>query len=510
MTRDEEILLEELVSLSPIEYERRRSKEAKNLGLNPSSLDRLVKKARKNTSKTQTLFNDIEPYPEEVNGEILFQELVDTVNKYCVLPKYADVAVALWILFTYLINAFLISPIIAITSPSKRCGKSTLLTLVKKLSYKSILASNISSAVLYRAVEKFQPTLLIDEADTFMKHNNELRGIINSGHTRDTATVLRADGNDHETKEFSTWCPKAIACIGELPETITDRSIELPLKRKLKDEVITRFSLTSDFYPLQQKCKRWADDHYERIANTEPIYLDSLNDRAADNWSILLVIADQLGVKGVAIEAANELSSGELGEDELIAMLLHDIQKSCGDSQVIPSQELTDKLVEMVDRPWPEFSRGKSLTQARLARLLKPLGVRPKNARFGEDVVRSYKLEDFNDAFTRYLGVKSATPLQSTDSNASSTNQNATNKSDVALSKSLKAAPDKGCSTVALSKGLNGLKHIFEQATEGYSISAVELYVQFDEEELQSVRDGTLTLQDLRQVAKDCQHLQDD
>jgi len=268
VTLDEKTLLEDLAELPPIDYERRKNVEYKNLNLpSAASLDRLVRPLRKDANKTPTTFKEIEPYSEEVNGEDLFNELISTVNRYCVLPQLADRAVALWILFTYLVDACRIAPILAITSPSKQCGKSTLLTLISKLSNKPLMASNISPAVLYRSVEKFQPTLLIDEADTFIRNNDELRGIINSGHARETAIVLRADGEDNEPKAFSTWCPKAIACIGKLPETIADRSINLPLKRKLKSETVTRLSLTDDFYYLQQKCKRWADDHYDEIAN---------------------------------------------------------------------------------------------------------------------------------------------------------------------------------------------------------------------------------------------------
>ncbi|MEO7728473.1 MAG: hypothetical protein ABIS45_14555 [Burkholderiales bacterium] len=40
-------------------------------------------------------------------------------------------------------------------------------------------------------MEVCQPTLLIDEVDTFMRENLELHGVINRGHTRDSAYVIR-------------------------------------------------------------------------------------------------------------------------------------------------------------------------------------------------------------------------------------------------------------------------------------------------------------------------------
>ena len=131
----------------------------------------------------------------------------------------AEVALPLWVLGTYVFNLFRIFPMIGLVSPEKRCGKSTVLTLLKALCCKSILASNISTAAIYRVIEAWQPTLLIDEADTFLKDNDEMRGIINSGHTKDTAYVIRTEGDNYEPKKFSTWAPKAIAMIGDMPDT---------------------------------------------------------------------------------------------------------------------------------------------------------------------------------------------------------------------------------------------------------------------------------------------------
>ena len=86
-----------------------------------------------------------------------------------------------------------------------------------------LLSGNITPAALFRAVEAWKPTLLIDEADTFAKMSDELRGILNAGHTRDTAFVVRAEGDSNEPRMFSTWAPKMVAAIGRLPDTIEDR-----------------------------------------------------------------------------------------------------------------------------------------------------------------------------------------------------------------------------------------------------------------------------------------------
>ena len=93
---------------------------------------------------------------------------------------------------------------------------------------------------MFRSVEKFHPTLLLDEAETFLKDCEELRGIINAGHTRKTAIVIRTVGEKHEPRAFSTWCPKFLALIGRLPDTLTDRSIVIRMRRKTAGDAVAQ------------------------------------------------------------------------------------------------------------------------------------------------------------------------------------------------------------------------------------------------------------------------------
>jgi putative DNA primase/helicase len=79
-------------------------------------------------------------------------------------------------------------------------------------------------------------SLLVDEADSFLGEKEELRGILNSGHTRDAAYVVRTVGDEHEPRRFSTWAAKAVAMIGHLPDTLADRSIIIPMRRRAPGE----------------------------------------------------------------------------------------------------------------------------------------------------------------------------------------------------------------------------------------------------------------------------------
>jgi hypothetical protein len=86
------------------------------------------------------------------------------------------------------------------------------------------------------------PTLLLDEGDTYLRHNEDLRGVIDAGHQRNGA-VIRTVGEDHEPRRFSVFAPVVIAAIGDLPATIEDRSIKIPMRRRRPDEQVESLRL---------------------------------------------------------------------------------------------------------------------------------------------------------------------------------------------------------------------------------------------------------------------------
>src|SRR5262249_21696285 len=159
---------------------------------------------------------DPEPWDRSVDGPIVGEALLATLRKFVVLPAHAAIAIVLWLLHAHALAAFQISPLLVVTSPVRRCGKSTLLHILSALLPRSLMTSNISQSALYRTVEQHRPSLLIDEADSFMKMNDELRGLLNSGHTRAGAVVIRAVGDNFEPRAFTTWGAKVVALIGNL------------------------------------------------------------------------------------------------------------------------------------------------------------------------------------------------------------------------------------------------------------------------------------------------------
>jgi putative DNA primase/helicase len=406
----------ELASLDTLEYELWRDTAAAGLKIRVSALDKLVKGRRAVTEDENTALPhwNVEPSAGPVDGAALLNNLRQVFRRYVVLPKGADIALPLWVLHAWTMDAGDVSPLMVLVSPTKRCGKTSVLIVLYFLTPRSELSSNITAPALFRYIEDVRPTLLIDEADSFVKDNEELRGILNSGHTKAAANVIR--NVDHKPRRFSTWAPKAIATIRTLAETLEDRAVIVRLQRKPPGATVERLGRrdNADFAALRSQAARWAADNFDKLADPDP-KISGLNDRAADNWRPLLAIADLAG--GTWPEEARRaacLLSGEEQDSAIGVELLRDIRSAFGDDDVVLSSDLVAKLTADPERPWAEWKHGRPLTQKQLAGLLAPfhiisLTVHPPGLPDG----KGYRRIDFEEAWAAYCPVQNTPSQQS-------------------------------------------------------------------------------------------------
>lgn len=397
-----------LAALSLLQYDQARKTEAKALGIRVAILDAAVKVAREGTIADNLPFTDVDPWPEPVDPAKLLTDIATTIRRFIVCNEEVSHTVVLWVAMTWFINVVQIAPLAVITSPEKRCGKSLLLSLLGRLSARAITASSISPAALFRTIEAWNPTLLIDEADSFIKDNEELRGLLNSGHTRDSAYVIRTVGDNFTPTKFSTWGAKALAGIGHVADTLMDRAVILELRRKLAHEEVERIRYAKPglFDELRSKLARFAEDYSEKVRQVRPPLPHSLNDRAQDNWEPLLAIAMTAGNEWLQIgtTAALKVSGGESASQTIGAELLSDIQEIFEGKQVdrITTEELLKALCADDEKPWATYSRGLKITPRQLANKLKAYGIHSKTIRIGFDTAKGYVREQLNDAFIRY------------------------------------------------------------------------------------------------------------
>jgi len=433
-----------IASLPLLQRELERNRIAKERGVSKSTIDQYIKEFTKKEEAggTAEVVTEVEPFEDEVAGAMLLDTMSEKLSKYVILPDGAREPIAVWCVLTYCYNAFRILPILGIVSPTKRCGKTTLLETLQGLVNKSLIASNISPPAVFRTIHKYNPTLLIDESDTFLKDNNELRGVLNSGHTEKSAYAIRLVGDNHETMKFSTWGPKAVSMIGTLPDTLQDRAIVIKLKRKAPGESAAKLGIDfeDDCIDIRRMCQRWANDNIEKLSITNPDMPKTNNDRMTDNWMPLFAIADVVGGDWPELIKKSMLKMLDVSEDEISQMLLEDIQDifNSNGAERMFSDNLVKALKEKSERPWCDWNRGNGLTQNGLARLLKPFGVKSKNMRIDENLKKGYELDNLKDAFKRYIftlpsesPVSSVTTLQDNNINVLDSNQNVTGKNDV-------------------------------------------------------------------------------
>lgn len=463
-----EARLDYLATLSSLQYEKVRHTEANGLDIRVTALDaEIARRCGSNDSQVARLpFAETpEPWPEPVDGTALLGELDRTFARFVVLPPGAATAAALWVIHTFAIDAARMSPFLTITSPEKRCGKTTLLSVVAALVHRPLPASNVSPPALFRSIAKWKPTLLLDEAETFFGDKDALRGILNAGHRRGMSYTLRCVGDDYEPQAFNVFGAKAVALIGTLSSTLADRSIELRLRRRKRTEPVERLRRQLDGQPIKQlrrQCVRWVADNIETLKSIEPTLPEDLHDRATDNWEPLLCIADIAGGSWPqrARGAAHELSR-DTDDETTSTMLLVDIRGYFVENPAaehVPSKDLVTYLTKKEQRPWPEWRRGKPITPQGVAGLLKPFGIEPAQIRVGSINVRGYRRQAFEDVWSRYLPAdpidSPATPLQPLNGNGLLNNSDATEPRFVADVNRSKPLRDNTCSTVAPSNGV--------------------------------------------------------
>jgi hypothetical protein len=254
-----------------------------------------------------------------------------------------------------------------------------------------------------------------------VKDNEELRGILNSGHTRVAANIIRnvEVNGEHTPRRFSTWAAKAIATIKKLADTLEDRAVTITLQRKARGAKVERLRRRDNeqFSTLRRKAARWAADNFDKLTDPDPEVPDVLNDRAADNWRPLLAIAELAkGTWPKSARLAAAILSGAENDGVIGVELLGDIKEAFGTDAEIRSADLVAALTADPERPWADWRHGRPLTQKQLAALLKPFCIISTNVTPpGRVQGKGYRRSDFEEAWEVYCPVKTPSPDQSSE-----------------------------------------------------------------------------------------------
>lgn len=356
----------------------------------------------------------------------LLDDVRDALTRFIAWPdEHAADAVTLWIAATHAQPAWHHATRLVISSPEKRCGKTRALEVVRALCHRPLATTNISVAALVRSIDADNPpTLVLDEADTVFGRRRDkpeaaedLRGILNSGHSRGWP-YLRWDHKAREVEECATFAMALLAGIGDLPDTIRDRAIEIPMRRRAPHERVASFRRheAAELSDLRQTLHEWIGERLaelERLADSTSLGVPA-DDRAADVWEPMVAVAFCAGTDWThraraacrhytAAAPADELSLGE--------RLLADLRDIWPGEDDAFTDELLARLHKIEEAPWCDW-HGRELTARDLSRLLRPYKIRPTNVRRHDRQAKGYRHAETLDAWSRYLAVPSVPASQ--------------------------------------------------------------------------------------------------
>ncbi len=357
-------------------------------------------------SHQQPLVSDADSLKED--GAALVRDVQAFINRFLVLPDAALLPVTLWCIATYFFDQFDAFPYLAVLSPLPRCGKTRLTEVIEVVAANPRRTVNISEAALFRLIDTSAPTLILDEAEALSgktERAETVRALLNAGNRRGTQ-IPRCAGRG-ELRYFSVYCPKLICGIGVCPDTIRDRSIVLLMQRRKPDEKVERFHhrlVAKEAGAIQERIRVFVDHYRDEIVRLyDNLELPFLEDRDEEAWQplfALLAVADtsRLGeLRSAAVALTHK--KAEVGTDEVLVLrLLSDMRKVFGTRTAISTEEILSALRKIDESPWSE------LTSRKLASMLRPFHVTPRQVWCDGKNVRGYSVADLQDTFERYLG----------------------------------------------------------------------------------------------------------
>jgi uncharacterized protein DUF3631 len=344
-------------------------------------------------------------------------------------PEQA-IACALWILHTWVIDAFDFTAYLHVFSAEKRSGKSRLLDVLELLVKNPWRGGGETEAVLFRRIKAKLPTLLSDEIDTvFHAKKNDgmdnIRRMFNLGFTRGYI-VSRCVGTNtkFDIEEFDPFCPKALCGIGRcLPDTVADRALPIELVRQSSEEKAERFRVRDTrklVAGIRTEIQAWAMQPglIENLRAARPQIPADVQDRQEEICEPLIAIVDLAGGRWPETGRAELVKLCAQEEDASIGVkLLTDLKRifdETGDDR-LPTIDILNKLVAIEDdRPWAvwwldDLDHHKPQKPAtKLAKILKRYGtkehpIKARVIRVGDETPRGYERADLEPAWERYL-----------------------------------------------------------------------------------------------------------
>ncbi|HEY2399164.1 MAG TPA: DUF3631 domain-containing protein [Steroidobacteraceae bacterium] len=346
-----------------------------------------------------------------MDGCAVLDAVADFLARFIAYPtEHARYAHALWLAHTWRMDKWESTPRLAFMSPEKGSGKTRALEVSEHLVPRAVRVSQATTGyVLAKVSQDPPPTLFYDEIDTVYgqkaRGNEDLRAVLNAGHRRDATAGRGLWGPDGLTgQEYSAYCAVAHAGLGGLPDTIADRAVVISMKKRKHTERVEQWRgrLHGDeAKELGERLGAWMQKAVLYWPEQMPV-----QDRAADVWEALVMVADAAGSHWptTARMAAIALSSSDEGKSSHGVVLLRDLQTVFSDRTKMSTQDILAGLSALPESRWNHLhGHGFAITDRDLSRLLRPYGIRSKDVWVGDRSAKGYTADDLRDAWERYV-----------------------------------------------------------------------------------------------------------
>lgn len=187
------------------------------------------------------------------------EKLLEEINKH--IHKYVDISPefetysAYYILLSWVYDRVNTIPYLRFLGDTG-CGKSRALDVIGRLCYKATMISGaLTPAPIYRLINAWGGTLLIDESDLKQSDTtNEIIKILNCGFERNRS-VIRCNKDDNNDLEFfPTFCPKVISSRYSFNDkALESRCLTEKMKETMRNDIPSQ--LPNEFFEKETELR---------------------------------------------------------------------------------------------------------------------------------------------------------------------------------------------------------------------------------------------------------------
>jgi len=363
---------------------------------------------------------------------MLIKKIEEYVKSYLAfeVPE-VSLPIALWTVGTHCFRLFDSFAYMIITSKTKRSGKTRLSEVVSFAASQPRNFASMTPSTLFRVINPepkkyyderhpfIPPTIVFDEAEKLSSEAaGTMRSVLNAGY-RKGQSVPRTVGN--EVVEFEVFCPKIFILIGDVNDTLRDRSIIIDMKRADAPKRFLWDEAQREGAVLRSQIDEWMKNSRGGIsASYQTMRANFLSDRDEEIWLPLFAICatvapdrmrelQRVAVDLCALKTADkkayknlDLFESQAEQQEYAERAAIDLLAVLNGQKAISTADAVTLMRDLDLSPWRTF-RGKGIDQHGLSDLLAGIGIPSVNVRFGKQVLKGYRKLDV-ETVVEHLG----------------------------------------------------------------------------------------------------------